>query len=246
MSLDKNDFSKFIERISNSKAFIPLDLKQAKNIFKNSFNGKECVYILDFSKNEITYQNGFQDLLGYKKNEISIDFLLNKIHRDDSEIVNRIKIATVSFCLKKPDINRNYLLSLTYRLKKSDETYIDVLSQSTVYDIDKSGKILSVLIRLTDITFMNKEAIVYWKFETNNLNKKAFKKEIYKEYQNFFTDRELEIIVKIVNGFTNKLIGAKLNISEHTVATHRKTILKKSKCHNTNELILFCAKNGIV
>lgn len=246
MSLDKNDFSNFIERISKSQGLKPLDIKQVKNIFTDSSNHKECVYLLDFSKNEITFQNGFQDLLGYKKNQISINFLLNKIHQDDLEIVNRIKIATISFCLKNPVKNRNYLLSLTYRLRNNNNTYIDILSQSSVYDIDKSGKILSVLIRLTDITFMNKDTIVYWEFETNNLDKAAFRKEIYKEYQNFFTNRELEIIVKIINGFTNKLIGEKLNISEHTVATHRKKILKKSKCHNVNELALFCAKHGIV
>ena len=246
MRLENKDFGKLMKQISNSKTFIPLDIKQVKNIFRDSFNHKECVYVLDFSKNEITHQNGFQNLLGYKKNQISMDFLLNKIHHDDSELVNRIKIATIVFCLKNPVKNRNYLLSLSYRLKKSDDTYIDVLSKSSVYDTDENGKLLSILIRLTDITFMNKPAIVYWEFDTDKLDKKAFKKEIYKEYQNFFTDRELQIIVKIVNGFTNKLIGEKLNISEHTVATHRKTILKKSKCHNINELILFCTKNGIV
>ena len=246
MSLDESDFSKFVNRISNAQAFISLDLKQVKNFSKESFNSNECVYVLDFNKNEITYQNGFQNLLGYNNNQISIDFLAKKIHHDDSEIVKRIKITSIAFCLKNPDKKLNYLLSLTYRIKKSDDTFIDILSQSSVYDQDKSGKLLSVLIRLTDITFMNKEAIVYWEFETNNLDKNAFKKEIYKEYQNFFTDRELEVIVQIVDGFTNRLIGEKLNISEHTVATHRKTILKKSKCHNTNELTLFCGKNGIV
>ena len=106
MRLENKDFGKLMKQISNSKTFIPLDIKQVKNIFRDSFNHKECVYVLDFSKNEITHQNGFQNLLGYKKNQISMDFLLNKIHHDDSELVNRIKIATIVFCLKNPVKNR--------------------------------------------------------------------------------------------------------------------------------------------
>ena len=73
-----------------------------------------------------------------------------------------------------------------------------------------------------------------------------FKQQVYKAYQNFFTKREKRIILKIEKGLSNKEIGKKLNISEHTIATHRKNILKKAKCHNSEELILFCKEKGIL
>jgi len=87
---------------------------------------------------------------------------------------------------------------------------------------------------------------VNWTFTANNLNEAAFKEQINKAYIDFFTEREIEIIIEIEKGITNKLIGNNLKISEHTVATHRKNILKKSNSHNVEELILFCQGKGII
>jgi DNA-binding CsgD family transcriptional regulator len=172
--------------------------------------------------------------------------MYQNIHDDDREMVSKIRIATASYSLNNPNTDLDYKLSLTYRVKKKDNSYINVLSQSLIYDADKSGRIISIFNRLTDISFMNNPMPVNWYFEGTELDRKAFKREIYKEYQNFFTKRESEVIVKLSEGYTNKLIAEKLNISMHTVATHRKRIFKKSKCHNVGDLLFFCSKNGIL
>ena len=85
-----------------------------------------------------------------------------------------------------------------------------------------------------------------WHFKAKNLNEEDFRKQVYKNYQNFFTEREVEIIVEIENGLTNKGIAEKLSISEHTVATHRKHIFQKANCHRKEDLILFCKGRGIL
>lgn len=245
MNSEKKIYGEFIKEISRSFEISYLEQKYVKEIFKNSLSSKECIYILDFSKNEITYHKGFKSLLGFEQKDLSIDFLSDNVHQDDLQTLNKVRKATLTFCLKNPKNSSNYLLSITYRIKKSDNTYLDILSQSQMFDTNSDGKLTSILIKLTDISFMNNSKVVNWDFEGNGLDKKAFRSKIYKEYQDVFTERELEVILKILEGLTNKLIGEKLNISEHTVATHRKHIFKKSGCHNTNELILFCSKNDI-
>lgn len=60
------------------------------------------------------------------------------------------------------------------------------------------------------------------------------------------TQREREIIQLIAEGLSNKQISDVLNISIHTVLTHRKNILKKTKANNTAGLILFALKNNII
>lgn len=61
-----------------------------------------------------------------------------------------------------------------------------------------------------------------------------------------FTPREREVLQQIVNGLSNKLIADKLNISQSTVETHRKRILKKARAGNLAELIILNNKNGWV
>ena len=138
------------------------------------------------------------------------------------------------------------MLSLIYRVKKNDDTYAKILNQTTIYETDENGRLISILNRLSDISFISNPINVQWNVEGDDIDTKTFKKEVFREYQSFFSTRELEVINKVANGFTNKIIAEKLNISEHTVATHRKRILKKSNCHNSKELILFCSKIGIL
>lgn len=60
------------------------------------------------------------------------------------------------------------------------------------------------------------------------------------------TDREKTIIRYIAQGRTNKEIGSILFISEFTVATHRKNILKKTNTHNVGALIDLANKLKVV
>jgi DNA-binding NarL/FixJ family response regulator len=60
------------------------------------------------------------------------------------------------------------------------------------------------------------------------------------------TPREREIIQLIAEGQSNKQIADKLNLSIHTVLTHRKNIMKKTNSNNTAGLVLFALKNNII
>jgi len=61
-----------------------------------------------------------------------------------------------------------------------------------------------------------------------------------------FSIKELEIIRLISRGFNSKEIGAKINLSKHTIDTYRRSILEKSSCKNTAELILYSSKLNII
>ena len=92
---------------------------------------------------------------------------------------------------------------------------------------------------------MNSYDKVEWDINYN-INPIDFKKSVFKEFQNFFTNREIEVIKLIAKNYPTRKIAEKLFISEHTVYSHRKNILKKSNCHNASELIMFCNKIGVL
>ena len=51
------------------------------------------------------------------------------------------------------------------------------------------------------------------------------------------TGRELEVLKGIVNGKTNKQIGADLYISERTIDTHRTNVMRKLSAKNTADIV---------
>ena len=60
------------------------------------------------------------------------------------------------------------------------------------------------------------------------------------------TNREIDIIQGIAEGLTNKLIAVKLNLSTHTVNTHRKNIMAKLGVKNTAGIVMFAVKNKLL
>jgi len=61
-----------------------------------------------------------------------------------------------------------------------------------------------------------------------------------------FTERELEILKLIGQHKTSQEIADELNLSKHTINTHRKNILEKVGLHKSSELIVFARENGLV
>ena len=60
------------------------------------------------------------------------------------------------------------------------------------------------------------------------------------------TDRELDIIRLIAEGLSNKLIADKLELSTHTINTHRKNIMAKLNIPNTAGIVMFAVKNNLL
>ena len=91
---------------------------------------------------------------------------------------------------------------------------------------------------------------------TVNSGEEYFSQEAEREMDNYekiskeleqitLTKREIEIIRLIDKGLINKEIAKKLFISEQTVTTHRKSILRKTGAHNVSTLLNFARKAHI-
>ena len=60
------------------------------------------------------------------------------------------------------------------------------------------------------------------------------------------TERELEVLIQLVHGLSNKEIADKLNISIHTVVSHRKNIIQKTGIKSQAGLTIYAISNKII
>lgn len=60
------------------------------------------------------------------------------------------------------------------------------------------------------------------------------------------TSREREILQLLAEGKSNKEVAASLNLSAHTVETHRRNLFEKLNLHSFAELILYAVRKGII
>jgi len=85
------------------------------------------------------------------------------------------------------------------------------------------------------------ENLQHEKIDVNQFEKHAEEFE-----QVNLSDRELEIIKHIAEGYTNAQIAVVLYISNHTVNTHRKNIMKKIGVNNTAGIVMYAVKMKLV
>jgi len=88
-------------------------------------------------------------------------------------------------------------------------------------------------------------------------NKKYFcsniTQHLLKEYHSLkdtdkqlLSQREIEILKKLVNGNSNKKISIELGISESTVKTHRKNLMGKIGAYNQISLVRYACRNNLI
>lgn len=224
---------------------ISLEQKQSAfdefKILKN-----ECLYVIDFNENKLIYKKGFKNVLGYNDEDMNLSILFESYHPEDEEIITKVIRESILHTIKDPSHGKENTLYLKYRRKRKDGKYITVLSQSHIYDLDSEGNRMKSITRLTDISFANDFNNLGYSFQANGIDIDAFELEIHKAYHNMFTKRELEVVREMIKGIPNREIAEYLCISEHTVSTHRKNILRKANSSNVTQLLQFCDAHHIL
>lgn len=241
-SFELNSFFKSLESNYIDKSTHPIDKSLLKNVVPNV---GECFFLFDLTKNMIIHNIGMEEMFGYKKENIDLDFLLDIIHPDDSNLVQSIihNCMTQIVELKIPRFTN--VFKITSRYRKSDGDFIHILGENFVFQANHNSMVQSILVRFTDVSFLVDSELMDWWVNTDYLDKADIAASIYGENKNLFTDREREVIILMFSGKKNNGIAKELNISKHTVSTHRKNILSKSDCSGVEELRIFCKKNGV-
>ena len=79
-----------------------------------------------------------------------------------------------------------------------------------------------------------------------SLNNNLANRDIDKDKIDSLTTREMEVLIQVANGMSNKEIATNLNISERTVKNHISNIFKKTDVSDRTQAAVFAIKNNII
>ncbi|HEX8529304.1 MAG TPA: LuxR C-terminal-related transcriptional regulator [Cytophagales bacterium] len=130
-------------------------------------------------------------------------------------------------------------LNYDYRLRQADSTYLRVLEQSVVLDMDPRGNVTHLLGMCTNITHWKKGDVLTANLTANEAQKclLCLSSEAPGDLDGMISKQEKKVLRLVAEGYTSKQIANQLFISLHTVNTHRRNILEKTRSKNTRELI---------
>ncbi len=170
------------------------------------------------------------DYLGKNANEI--DLILMDITMPEMSGIDATEIIVKLY----PKIN---ILALTMH---SEEAYIMKMIKAGAlgYILKDSGR-----EKLIDAikTVYRKE-----KYYSNEVSIKLINVLLNEDkiVEPVLSDREIQVLKSITNGNTNREIAKELYISDRTVESHRRNIIKKLNLKNTAELVKYALSNGLV
>ena len=189
-------------------------------------------------------------VLGFKPDEISAMFFLDRIHPDDKSYFLKSENKLTEFLKVLPLAKRgSYKFQHDYRIKTKNNNYIRLMHQILPIQFDKTNYYRSLVLH-TDITHIKPNgtpcfSIIGLDGEPSYYNIPENTESFTKSYD-LFTRRERDILKDIVEGRKSKEIADKLYISLHTVNTHRKNILIKADCKSPVELVIKSIHEGWV
>lgn len=187
-------------------------------------------------------------MLGYKADEFDLPLFISKIHPDDQPWFLNIesKVSEFFSTLSLEQIP-NYKVRYDYRIKKSNGEYIRILQQIITIQHNETGGVLRTFGVHTDISHLKLEGNPVLSFIGLNGEPSLIDvdiKSVFPIPSAFLTNREREILSLLVDGKETKEIAAELFISNETVSTHRKNLLRKTKARNTSEMITMAIRKG--
>jgi PAS domain S-box-containing protein len=175
------------------------------------------------------------EITGYTREEadsLGSEYFRKVLHPDDYEVISQ----SINHLMK---IDTDIVYGGAYKFKPKGKDYIWMLARTRVFKRNADGtpsQFLNSAIQLDQEFHAHNQIFALLKENKRLLNENTILK---------LTRRERDVLQLLAAGDCAKKIAQKLNISESTVITHRKNMLKKLKMHNTATLVNFAVENGL-
>lgn len=208
-------------------------------------------YVLNVT--DSTLSNFHPDILtlhGLKEFPRHLKEIIDLIHPDDLPFVLEAEAWSLDVILKiGVEHQLNLKTGYCFRMQVANNKYELFHHQAIHIGKDENGKLIQAINIHTNIQNINTKnnyiATVKGIGPRDDFYQKVFRIEkIEDKLEERLTKRELEILILFTRSFTNKQIAEILCISYHTVRTHHKNILKKTKSKNSFELLKRSLENG--
>lgn len=233
-------FKEDLKQLSSRLTVGPPSSEDAMKISHENYTlvNNQAFYIFSLRDKEIQFQKNINRLLGYQADEFNFDLAVRIIHPKDFPVISHIIKFTLAFSAMY-GMPEDAVLYLTYRVRKKDGTYIKVQRTSGVCKLSKGRHLTGNYSFLQDISYMNTGNVVRWHWSSPNVDREIFRKFVNLSPTVFFTKREIEVFKEMKKGGTEPEIADKMNISVHTLKSHRKHMLNKVSCKTTAEMVEF-------
>lgn len=200
-------------------------IDRCMDVVSEANDGEECLEKLAECKPDILLldinmpkKNGIEVLKEIRERNISVKVLILTMYSDIEFLRRAVAIGVNGYLTKNVEFAE---LKHAIFMVLQGENYVQ-------------SSLISSLKNIPNSQNNDKE-----KFDDN-------KKDDEKNRTYYLTKREVEVLIKVSNGLSNKEIATSLNITERTVKNHISSIFRKIRVSDRTQAALFAIKNNVM
>lgn len=213
--------------------------------------GNYFTYVFDFQRSQLVYlSRAFNSLMGYQLRKVphnGLRFLETILFPADLPAVYQGYQKIWEYLGHLPlELHHQFRAALDFRVRRSDGSSAKILQEMQNFVCDNSGCIVYVAGRCVDITSWSKGQTISLVMEDPSGVQCLQIPSQQDQIALFLSNREKEVLKLLAFGLSSKAIADDLDISYHTVNTHRQNILNKFGIRKTAGLVNYALNHGII
>ncbi len=248
-----NEMKDHIHLPESSALFHQKWLSQAHTFQQISYHNSIGICLWDVTINRFILFFDERSMTGYDAalylSENGPDFSLSNFHPDHIQAVQHMNRCMYTMYIENSHISSDKMvcnLDALYRIKNG--SYIHILQQIVPVETDSSGQPFLFLSYVHNITHLKKphcSSLIFTTPEKVYLWKYSFAEKKLEKVTPF-TETEQHVLQWLSKGKQTKEIAEQMDVSPHTIDTHRRNLLAKTSCLDTTALIAYCKMVGIL
>lgn len=234
-----------------SRSFItdvPADLKSEEALHFKEIIPKfpeEAVYIYSFKQNRMIYADGWEEVLGYKDDEINMLTIVSITTPEYAHFSNELNDKALRFIMSKTEDLEKY--SFTIELKKihKNGTHIPLISRVGVFKAE-NGKVIEIIGRSQINRSINFGKVMH--YAAYGPEKSEFEEELNKVlFQHYaISKKEKEALALVAKGYSFKQIASEFNVSQSAIEKRILPMYKRFDVKSLTHLVSFSYENHIL
>lgn len=234
-----------------TKSFItdvPADLKSERaSYFRKTFPRfpEEAVYIYSFKESQMIYADGWEEILGYKDDEINMLTIVSITSPEYAPFSNELNDKALKFINSRSEELEKY--SFTIELKKlhKNGSHVPLISKVGVFS-SESGMVTAIIGRSQINRSINLGNIMT--YAAYGPDKSEFEEELNKQLFNHYaiSRKEKEALEMVAKGYSFKEIANNFNVTQSAIEKRIIPLYKRFNVKSLTHLISFAYNNHIL
>jgi DNA-binding CsgD family transcriptional regulator len=206
---------------------------------------EEAIYIYSSKENRMIYADGWEEILGYKDDEITLLKIVSITTSEYAQFSNELNDKAVKFILGKTQDLEKYSFNIELKKFHKNGSVVPLLSKVGVFTVE-DGKVTAIICRSQINRSINLGKVM--RYAAYGPAKSEFEEELNKQLFRHLaiSAKEKEALKMVADGYSLKEIANQFGVSQSAIEKRLIPMYKRFGVKSLSHLISFAYANHIL